>query len=47
MRLAVDPRPDQPYHPFMYSLEYAEDVADDIKEMRAGDRKRILDKIDE
>src|SRR5262245_17205841 len=31
----------------MYTLEYAEGVADDLKELRAGDRKRILDKIEE
>jgi mRNA-degrading endonuclease RelE of RelBE toxin-antitoxin system len=31
----------------MYRLEYSEDVADDLKELRAGDRKRILDKIEE
>jgi mRNA-degrading endonuclease RelE of RelBE toxin-antitoxin system len=31
----------------MYHLEYSEGVADDLKELRAGDRKRILDKIEE
>lgn len=32
---------------FMYTLEYTEDVAEDLKALRAADRKRILDKIDE
>jgi mRNA-degrading endonuclease RelE of RelBE toxin-antitoxin system len=31
----------------MYELEYAEGVAEDLKDLRASDRKRILDKIDE
>jgi mRNA-degrading endonuclease RelE of RelBE toxin-antitoxin system len=31
----------------MYELEYAEGVAGDLKNLRAADRKRILDKIDE
>lgn len=31
----------------MYRLEYAEGVADDLKPLRAGDRNRILDKIDQ
>ncbi|HEY7154198.1 MAG TPA: type II toxin-antitoxin system RelE/ParE family toxin [Gemmataceae bacterium] len=31
----------------MYELEYVEGVADDLKGLRASDRKRILDKIDE
>lgn len=30
----------------MYELEYAEGVAEDLKNLRATDRKRILDKID-
>ncbi len=31
----------------MYSLEYTEGITDDLKELRARDRKRILDKIEE
>jgi mRNA-degrading endonuclease RelE of RelBE toxin-antitoxin system len=31
----------------MYELEYTEGVADDLKDYRAHDRRRILDKIDE
>jgi mRNA-degrading endonuclease RelE of RelBE toxin-antitoxin system len=31
----------------MYELEYTEGVAKDLKALRASDRKRILDKIDE
>lgn len=31
----------------MYELEYTEGVAEDLKDLRAHDRKRILDKIDE
>ncbi len=31
----------------MYDVEYTEGVAEDLKELRANDRKRILDKIDE
>src|SRR5437867_1967425 len=31
----------------MYTLEYTEDVLDDFKALRATDRQRILDKIDE
>lgn len=31
----------------MYELEYTEGVAQDLKDLRANDRKRILDKIDE
>lgn len=31
----------------MYEREYTEGVADDLKGLRASDRKRILDKIDE
>src|SRR5579884_2448561 len=31
----------------MYELEYTQGVAEDLKTVRANDRKRILDKIDE
>lgn len=31
----------------MYELEYTEGIAEDLKELRANDRKRILDKIDD
>lgn len=31
----------------MHELEYAEGVVEDLKSLRASDRKRILDKIDE
>ncbi|HTU90267.1 MAG TPA: type II toxin-antitoxin system RelE/ParE family toxin [Gemmataceae bacterium] len=31
----------------MYEMEYTEGVAEDLKGLRANDRKRILDKIDE
>jgi mRNA-degrading endonuclease RelE of RelBE toxin-antitoxin system len=31
----------------MYSLEYTEGVTDDLRELRARDRIRILDKIEE
>ena len=31
----------------MFTIEYAEGVADDLRTLRATDRKRILDKIDE
>src|SRR5438874_2196974 len=31
----------------MYTLEYAESVAEDLKDLRAHERRRILDKIDE
>ena len=31
----------------MYELEYTEGVAEDLKDLRASDRKRVLDKIDE
>jgi mRNA-degrading endonuclease RelE of RelBE toxin-antitoxin system len=31
----------------MHELEYTEGVAEDLKGLRASDRKRILDKIDE
>ena len=31
----------------MYTLAYTEDVLEDLKGLRAADRKRILDKIDE
>jgi mRNA-degrading endonuclease RelE of RelBE toxin-antitoxin system len=31
----------------MYDVEYTEGVAEDLKDLRANDRKRILDKIDE
>jgi mRNA-degrading endonuclease RelE of RelBE toxin-antitoxin system len=31
----------------MCELEYTEGVAEDLKDLRANDRKRILDKIDE
>jgi mRNA-degrading endonuclease RelE of RelBE toxin-antitoxin system len=31
----------------MYSLKYAEGVLTDLKSLRANDRKRILDAIDE
>lgn len=31
----------------MFTIEYAESVADDLKGLRAFDRKSILDKIDE
>jgi mRNA-degrading endonuclease RelE of RelBE toxin-antitoxin system len=31
----------------MYELEYTEGVAEDLKGLRASDRRRILDKIDE
>jgi mRNA-degrading endonuclease RelE of RelBE toxin-antitoxin system len=31
----------------MYRVEYAEGVADDLKGLRAADRKRILAKIEE
>lgn len=31
----------------MYELEYTEGVAEDLKDLRANDRKRILDRIDE
>jgi mRNA-degrading endonuclease RelE of RelBE toxin-antitoxin system len=46
-RLSVDPRAEEIYHPVMYDLEYAEGVADDLNELSARDRKRILDKVDE
>jgi mRNA-degrading endonuclease RelE of RelBE toxin-antitoxin system len=31
----------------MYDVEYAEDVADDLRRLRAHDRRRILDRIEE
>ncbi len=31
----------------MYTIEYAEGVADDLKKLRAYERKRILDSIEE
>jgi mRNA-degrading endonuclease RelE of RelBE toxin-antitoxin system len=31
----------------MFTIEYAEGVLEDLKELRATDRKRVLDKIDE
>ena len=31
----------------MFTIEYAEGVLEDLKALRATDRKRILDKIDE
>jgi|SRR5581483_5060037 len=31
----------------MFTLEYTEGVLDDLKALRARDRKRVLDKIDE
>jgi mRNA-degrading endonuclease RelE of RelBE toxin-antitoxin system len=31
----------------MFFIEYAEGVADDLKGLRARDRKRVLDKIEE
>lgn len=31
----------------MFAIEYAESVADDLKDIRAFDRKKILDTIDE
>jgi mRNA-degrading endonuclease RelE of RelBE toxin-antitoxin system len=31
----------------MYTVEYTEDVVEDLKGLRANERKRILDKIDE
>lgn len=31
----------------MFTLDYAEGVAADLKTLRAADRRRILDKIDE
>ena len=31
----------------MFTLEFAQGVFDDLKALRAGERKRILDKIDE
>jgi mRNA-degrading endonuclease RelE of RelBE toxin-antitoxin system len=31
----------------MYELEYTEGMVEDLKGLRASDRKRILDRIDE
>ncbi len=31
----------------MYKIEYAEGTSDDLKSLRANERKHILDKIDE
>lgn len=31
----------------MYEMEYAQSVAGDLKNLRAADRKRILDKIED
>ncbi len=31
----------------MYTIEYAEGVADDLKKLRAYERKRILDSLEE